>query len=694
MVFGPEAQPSDVIRSAEEKIKVAIHPEHLEQTIVIGSTLTEEGRKALCQLFRRNLDIFAWKPEEMTGVPRHLAEHRLNVREGCLPVRQKKRSQAPERNKALQEEVEKLMDASIMKVVHYHSWLSNPVMVKKHDDNAYKGYNQIKMAKEDGEKTAFITSQRIFCYSKMPFGLKNAGATYQRLVDKAFQKKINRNLKEGMFLGYKANAKGIKVCPDKVKTVLNLPSPKCLKDVQKLNGKTEAAFKQIKKLIAELPTLTAPMEKEELIIYLSQQRKPPRTSIKEQILADFKVERLEDNPLDTPMKVEEELPNPWTLFTDRSSCVDGSGAGLILTNPEGAAFTYALRFRFDATNNEAEYEALIAGLKIAKQMCIKKPPSKCGFMTTEVLAVMEEEGGTWMNPIYEYLTKEALLVEKEKARAIRRKSRRYAVINGVLYKKYYLGSWLRCIGPLQANYVLRKIHEGSCSMHARKRFVVAKAIRTGYCWPTMHADARKMTRECQDCQVHYLVPRNPQQKLTPIMSPWPFYKWGIDIVGPFPEGPGKRFASVKHPQANGLMERENRSLGEGIKARLDARSKDWIEEILHVLWPHRTMIKSSNEDTPFSLMYETKTVIPAKIGMPTLRTTEIDMVKNDEALEINLDLLEEIKEQAAIHEARSKAKMEKYYNSKVRNTSFKPGDLVYQNNDVCHAKDKGKRGPE
>ncbi|GKC70318.1 reverse transcriptase domain-containing protein [Tanacetum coccineum] len=141
--------------------------------------------------------------------------------------------------------------------------------------DAYKGYHQIKMAKEDEEKTAFITSQGIFCYSKMPFGLKNAGATYQRLVDKAFQKQIGRNLevyvddlvikscteqevirdveetfrtlgkinmklnpkkctfgmKEGIFLGYKVNSDGLMVCPDKVEAVLSLPSPKCLKDV-------------------------------------------------------------------------------------------------------------------------------------------------------------------------------------------------------------------------------------------------------------------------------------------------------------------------------------------------------------------------------------------------------------------------------------------------------------------------------
>ncbi|GKB32336.1 reverse transcriptase domain-containing protein [Tanacetum coccineum] len=72
---------------------------------------------------------------DMTGVPRHIAEHRLNVREGCSPVRQKKRGQATDRNQAIQKEVGKLVEARIMKEVHYHDWLSNPVMVKKHDNS-------------------------------------------------------------------------------------------------------------------------------------------------------------------------------------------------------------------------------------------------------------------------------------------------------------------------------------------------------------------------------------------------------------------------------------------------------------------------------------------------------------------------------------------------------------------------------
>nr|GFC68451.1 reverse transcriptase domain-containing protein [Tanacetum cinerariifolium] len=106
------------------------------------------------------------------------------------------------------------------------------------------------------------------------------------------------------------------------------------------------------------------------------------------------------------------------------------------------------------------------------------------------------------------------------------------------------------------------------------------------------------------------------------------------------------------------------------------------------------MVKSSHGDTSFSLTYGTEAVIPAKIGMPTYRTTAIDVVNNDKELRLNLDLLEERRELAAINEARSKSKMTKYYNSRVRGVAFQPGNLVYRNNDASHAAAGGKLGPK
>ena len=95
-------------------LKVAIHPDYLEQEVSIGGSMSDKGRAAVCVLLQRNLDIFTWEPKHMTGVPRSITEHKLNIRQGYSLVRQKKRGQAPERAKAILKEVHKLVDACIM----------------------------------------------------------------------------------------------------------------------------------------------------------------------------------------------------------------------------------------------------------------------------------------------------------------------------------------------------------------------------------------------------------------------------------------------------------------------------------------------------------------------------------------------------------------------------------------------------
>nr|GEY03056.1 reverse transcriptase domain-containing protein [Tanacetum cinerariifolium] len=120
-------------RTHPANFTVALHPDFPDQEVVIGRSLSDNGRTELCSILKKNLDIFAWQPSSMTGVPRSIAEHRLNIRDGYSPVRQKKRGQAPKRVKARQAKVQKLVESGIMREVYYHDWLSNPVMVKKHD---------------------------------------------------------------------------------------------------------------------------------------------------------------------------------------------------------------------------------------------------------------------------------------------------------------------------------------------------------------------------------------------------------------------------------------------------------------------------------------------------------------------------------------------------------------------------------
>ncbi|GJU33908.1 reverse transcriptase domain-containing protein [Tanacetum coccineum] len=97
---------------------------------------------------------------------------------------------------------------------------------------------------------------------------------------------------------------------------------------------------------------------------------------------------------------------------------------------------------------------------------------------------------------------------------------------------------LRCVGTLQANYVRREIHMGFCGMHVGPRAVVRKVIRQGYYWPTMHEDAKEEVQKCDSCQIHASMPRLTKTLMTSIMAPWPFYQWGMDILGPLPPARG------------------------------------------------------------------------------------------------------------------------------------------------------------
>ncbi|GJZ98675.1 reverse transcriptase domain-containing protein [Tanacetum coccineum] len=271
----------------------------------------------------------------------------------------------------------------------------------------------------------------------------------------------------------------------------------------------EQAFLQLKQHLSKLPLLVAPKPKEELIIYLSafygavstvlmtkrgmvqtpvyfishalQGPKLKYTPMEKLVLslvfaakrlrrAATKVERharrtqynippkdisertdtgelprrkARQKPQDTP--VVETPPKPWTIFTDGSSCVDGSGA---------------------------EDEALIADLQIAAQMgvwnveVLVKILKEKSIQEEEVATVIEEEETTWMTGITEYLKDGTLPGERKEASKLRIKDRQYELLEGDLYKRSFLKPWIRCVRPLQAKYVIREIHEGSCSMHA------------------------------------------------------------------------------------------------------------------------------------------------------------------------------------------------------------------------------------
>ncbi|PKA45950.1 RNA-directed DNA polymerase like [Apostasia shenzhenica] len=205
------------------------------KTVLISKDFPDNQKPALAPLLSEYFDVFAWEPSDMPGIQRAVAEHRLSLKPEATPVRQKKRSFGGKKQRAIREEVAKLLAAEFIREITFPLWLANVVVVKKNSGkwrmcvdftnlnkacpkdfyplpkidrlvdcsagysmmsfvDAFSGYHQIRIVKNGEEHTTFITDQGTFCYKVMPFGLKNAGATYQRMIDTVFKNQRGQNI--------------------------------------------------------------------------------------------------------------------------------------------------------------------------------------------------------------------------------------------------------------------------------------------------------------------------------------------------------------------------------------------------------------------------------------------------------------------------------------------------------------------
>ncbi|XP_015965562.1 uncharacterized protein LOC107489321 [Arachis duranensis] len=795
----------------EELQKVALTDDPSKFTF-IGTSMDDEARIKITNFLRANTDLFAWTSGNMPGISPSVITHKLAVSPAARPVSQKKRNLGAEKRSASMTEVNKLLEAKFIREIRFTTWLANIVMVKKNNgkwrmcvdftdlnkacpkdafplpcidtlvDNscgydtlsfmdAYSGYNQILMHPSDQEKTAFITEYGNYCYNVIPFGLKNAGATYQRLMNRIFEKQIGRNIevyvddmvaktkvgqshtedleeifaqirrynlrlnpekcafsvKGGKFLGFMLTSRGIEANPEKCQAILDMRSPNSVKDVQRLTGrlaalsrflpclalksfhffqclkkatksfswdeKCEEAFLSLKHLLSKPPVLQKPKLGDPLYLYLSvtemtvssvlvtesskdQQpvyfvsktlqntelryprleklvlaiifsarrlrpyfqshtviirteyplrqilSKPelarrltkwsielsefdiqfqPRGSVKSQCLAEFVAEFTNTS--------SDERSRLWTLFVDGASNPQGAGAGILLESSDGLILKHSLRFSFKASNNQAEYEALIAGLRLAIDLDIHDLKVYCDsllvvqqanqnfqtkdpillkylnivqtllnkFSKIEIAHIAREQNhradvlsklattqahtatllqstidrpsfesakilntlskSSWQEPYIQYLRNGSVPEEVENKGKFRRQASFFTLINNTLYRRGYSRPLLKCLDREEADLLLAETHEGICGIHCGARSLAQKALRAGFYWPTIWEDSRHKVRTCDNCQKYSPIINMPAEHLHQSVVSWPFNRWGIDILGPFPTAP-------------------------------------------------------------------------------------------------------------------------------------------------------------
>uniref|UniRef100_A0A2N9EZ43 Uncharacterized protein n=1 Tax=Fagus sylvatica TaxID=28930 RepID=A0A2N9EZ43_FAGSY len=767
-------------KCAEELIKHYMSASDQERYFLLGASLSHELRDGLTALLMEYTDVFAWNPYEAPGVDPAFACHSLNVDPLIRPVVQKGRRISPLHQEAVCEEVNRLVEARAIREILYPTWLSNTVVVKKKNGkwrvcidftdlnkacpkdpfplpkidqlvdatsghqrmsflDVFQGYHQIAMNPVDEEKTAFITPRGIFCYKVMPFGLKNAGATYQRMITKMFSSQLGKTVevyiddmvvksvyaedhlgdlrvvfntlrrhhlklnaskcafgvRSGKFLGFMVTQRGIEANPDQISAILELRPPRTVREVQKLTGmaaalnrfisraaekcrpffdlikkgknfhwgeQSDQAFERLKEYLAAAPLLSTPVNGESLYVYLAvfehavsvaivredyNVQKPvyytnktldgaesrylpleklafalvcsakklphyfqahtmivlteqplkavlrsadfsgqiskwgaqlgaydinyrPRNSIKGQVLADFIAEftPAEMGPMWVNHVSSIQHMEGWKLYIDGASNSRGSGLGVVLTAPQGQMMELAIRLGFPASNNVAEYEALLHGSMIsgdyaakdekmkiylaeAKKLLekfkhvqvehigrdlnghadalaglasavapelrriisvgVQSLPSVGGDTINEVCSV--DQSPSWMSPILAYLKDDILPADRKEADRIRR-----------IAPRIYYGRSMK----------------GVCGGHTGGRSLAHRAIGQGYWWPYMQKDAAQYVKKCDKCQRFAPSIHQPAASFNPIVSPWPFSQWGLDIVGPLPRAPGNR----------------------------------------------------------------------------------------------------------------------------------------------------------
>jgi hypothetical protein len=300
--------------------------------VVISEDLTSQDEEKLISCLSKNKDVFAWFALDLVGVSRTVIEHGLGIDPSVRPKKQRLRKMSDEKMEAAKVEVHRMLEANFIEPIAYPTWLTKIVMVQKKSgkwrmcidftslnkacpsDNfplpridkivdsaaecevmsllyCFSGYHQIYMKEKDMANTSFITPFGMYCFIRMPEGLKNAGSTFSRLTKTVLESQMGRNIftyvydivvasknkedhlanlvetfanmrdarlrlnpekcvfgvRQGKILGYLVSHRGIEANPTKIQAIINMTPLQSTRDVQRLIGRLAALNRFISK---------------------------------------------------------------------------------------------------------------------------------------------------------------------------------------------------------------------------------------------------------------------------------------------------------------------------------------------------------------------------------------------------------------------------------------------------------------
>ncbi|VFQ79595.1 unnamed protein product [Cuscuta campestris] len=632
--------------------EVELEPGTPGRLVRIGKDLGAELRSRVISVLRRFMRVFAWSPVDMPGLDHKIAVHRLNVLPDAKPggkflgymvsrkgieanlekVRAIMEMEPPKTAKGVQRLTGRL--AALNRFLSKLAEKAHPFFAVIKKRATFKWTQECQEAFEELKR--YLTSPLVLSKPEP----RDILTLYLAIADCAISTVIVREERGAQHPVYYVT--------------------KTLRDAELRYSRPEkamlAVFWTAKRLtpyfqahrivvltnepLASLTrSLAASARMTKWAVFISQYNVEfrPRPSIKGQALADFQVEctAREMTRAQVETRVEKDW---WVMSIDGSSGSRSCGAGIVLITPEKFRIYYAIRFQFRVSNNEAEYEALINGLKILSKMGVSRVQnaeadvlSKLGVELSEYiskLATVEElvtpslsrseviwvsaDPLEWLDRLAKYIEDGEAPEDPQEARLLRMRAPTYKVQDGILNKQFYNGVLLRCLRAAEAKALMEEIHEGVCAAHqgaGQARWIVVA--------------------------IDYFTKWVEAEPLAGITG-----RQMIDFVG-----------------TNILC---------------------------------RTTPRRATGDTPFGLAYGFEARAPAEVVIPTRREMDYDPEVNERNQAVELNFVEERRDEAWIRAENYRRQVKSYFDSKVKPRAFQVGDYVLRKREKSQPTKGGK----
>eukprot|EP00253_Pinus_taeda_P008533 PITA_08533 len=515
------------------------------------------------KLLRENKEAFAWDYTDMKGISPKLCAHRIYIKEGSHPVCQPQRRMNPNLREIVKEELQKLLNAGLIYPISDSEWVSPLLILPKKNGkwrvcvdyralnkatqkdhfplpfinqvldslsgkrlfsflDGFSGYNQIKIAPQDQDKTTFTSPWGTFAFGVLPFGLCNAPATFQRAVIGIFSDMLNDSLEifmddftpygvtfedalqnlekvlkrcieahlslstekchmmmnQGIVLGHFISFLGIQVDPAKVQVIQTLPIPKTQTDVRSFLGHA-GYYRRFIKNFSKIASLLFVLFMKNVEFKWTDGCQKAFNELKHQLST-------------TPI-----LRGPdWALPFHISSNASDTAIGAVLGQEENN-LPYAIYFISKNMTPVSSHSPWYAD--IANYLVVGKLPSH--------------------------------LSHREKRKIIQQ-SAQYSWISGCLFHTGLDQEIRRCIREDEVYDILKACHDGPCGGHFADKRIAHKVLRMGYYWSLLFKDAKKYVRACDSCHRMGQPNHRDEMPLNPQVILEPFERWALDFISP------------------------------------------------------------------------------------------------------------------------------------------------------------------